>query len=249
MAHRPLWRAALPCALLIVAGVVSAPLAHAATDYEAEDATISQGAVNSDHPGFTGRGFVNYDNLVGSYVEWTIPNSSVSKADLVIRYANGADQSRNMDVTVNGTLVSGNQPYGGTGAWETWKTSTIRTELPAGNVKIRATAKTADGGPNVDRLTVSLVDSVPPSAPANLRSTGKTFNTTSLAWDAATDNVGVTGYDVYQHGQFMKSATGLSTTVEGLTPDTDYNMPGRPQDLLHTEQYLPILDGHPQVFE
>ncbi|GAB3904455.1 PQQ-dependent sugar dehydrogenase [Kibdelosporangium lantanae] len=222
MAHRPLWRAALPCALLIVAGVVSAPLAHAATDYEAEDATISQGAVNSDHPGFTGRGFVNYDNLVGSYVEWTIPNSSVSKADLVIRYANGADQSRNMDVTVNGTLVSGNQPYGGTGAWETWKTSTIRTELPAGNVKIRATAKTADGGPNVDRLTVSLVDSVPPSAPANLRSTGKTFNTTSLAWDAATDNVGVTGYDVYQHGQFMKSATGLSTTVEGLTPDTDY---------------------------
>ena len=224
MAHRPLWRAALPCALLIVAGVVSAPLAHAATDYEAEDATISQGAVNSDHPGFTGRGFVNYDNLVGSYVEWTIPNTSVSKADLVIRYANGTDQSRNMDVTVNGTLVSSNQAYGGTGAWETWKTSTVRTELPAGSVKVRATSRTADGGPNVDKLTVSLVDSVPPAAPANLRSTGKTFNTTSLAWDAATDNVAVTGYDVYQHGQFMKSVAGnvLSTTVEGLTPNTDY---------------------------
>src|SRR5690348_4643159 len=30
---------------------------------------------------------------------------------------------------------------------------------------------------------------------------------------------------------------------------TDYTMPGRSQDLLDTEQYLPVLDGHPQVFE
>jgi glucose/arabinose dehydrogenase len=70
---------------------------------------------------------------------------------------------------------------------------------------------------------VSAVDSVPPSAPANLRSTGKSSTTTSLAWDAATDNIAVTGYDVYQHGQLMKSVGNvLATTVDGLTPNTDY---------------------------
>ncbi|GAB3869362.1 serine hydrolase domain-containing protein [Kibdelosporangium lantanae] len=43
--------------------------------------------------------------------------------------------------------------------------------------------------------------------------------------------------------------SGIGEFYPDQAPITDYNMPGRPQDLLHTEQYLPILDGHPQVFE
>ncbi len=223
MAHRPLWRAILPCAMLLSTAVVTTPVAHAATDYQAEDATISQGVVESDHAGFTGRGFVNYDNLVGSYVEWTITNAAATSADLSLRWANGTTQNRAMDITVNGTLVADDRAFQGNNDWTSWQTTTLRTAIPAGTVKIRATAVTADGGPNVDRLTLSPVDSVPPQPPANLRSTGKTFNTTSLAWDAAVDNVGVTGYDVYQHGQLMKSVGNvLATTVDGLTPNTDY---------------------------
>src|SRR5207245_7553110 len=37
--------------------VVTAPI----NQYEAEGARISQGVVESNHPGFTGSGFVNYD--------------------------------------------------------------------------------------------------------------------------------------------------------------------------------------------
>jgi glucose/arabinose dehydrogenase len=224
VAPRPLRRAVIPCVAVVAGALLSAPVAIAATEHEAEDATISQGLVESNHAGFTGRGFVNYDNLVGSYVEWTVPSTAAGPADLTIRFANGTTANRAMDVTVNGVLVADDRAFNGTGAWTTWQTSTIRANLPAGSLKIRATATTVNGGPNVDRLTVSVVDGVAPSAPTNLRSTGTTHNTQSLAWDAATDNVGVTGYDVYQHGQLMKSVAGnvLATAVEGLTPDTEY---------------------------
>ncbi|MFJ8917094.1 fibronectin type III domain-containing protein [Amycolatopsis sp. NPDC102389] len=65
-------------------------------------------------------------------------------------------------------------------------------------------------------------DTTAPSAPGNARSTGTTSNSVSLAWDAATDNVGVTGYDVYNGSVLMTSVTGTSATVTGLSPDTSY---------------------------
>ncbi|MEV8532201.1 hypothetical protein [Streptomyces sp. NPDC051211] len=37
----------------------------AATTHEAENATISQGLAESNHTGYTGSGFVNYDNTTG----------------------------------------------------------------------------------------------------------------------------------------------------------------------------------------
>ena len=52
--------ALLALSLAVIAGVVASPQAVAATDYQAENATISQGVVESNHAGFTGTGFVNY---------------------------------------------------------------------------------------------------------------------------------------------------------------------------------------------
>ena len=42
------------------------------TDYESENAVISQGVVESNHAGYSGTGFVNFDNVVGSYVEYSV---------------------------------------------------------------------------------------------------------------------------------------------------------------------------------
>lgn len=33
---------------------------------------MMHGAVEANHAGFTGTGFVNYANEIGSYVEWTV---------------------------------------------------------------------------------------------------------------------------------------------------------------------------------
>ncbi|TCO53432.1 PQQ-dependent sugar dehydrogenase [Actinocrispum wychmicini] len=195
--------------------------APAGNDFEAEDATIVQGVVAANHTGFSGRGFVDYTNVAGSYVEWTV--NGPGAADLVIRYANGTTVNRPMDIAVNGTTVAANMAFNSTGTWDQWQTATVHATLTSGPNKIRATATTANGGPNVDKLSVSNTDSESPSPPQNLRSTGHTSSSTSLAWDAATDNVGIAGYEIYQHGQHMKSVGNvLAATVDGLDPDTDY---------------------------
>lgn len=65
-------------------------------------------------------------------------------------------------------------------------------------------------------------DTQAPSVPANPRSTGTTADSVSLAWDASTDNTGVSGYDVYNGGTLATSVGGTTATVTGLAADTAY---------------------------
>ncbi|MFZ3495439.1 glycosyl hydrolase family 8 [Streptomyces sp. 5.8] len=73
-------------------------------------------------------------------------------------------------------------------------------------------------------------DTTPPSAPGSLRSTATTASSVSLAWNAATDNVGVTGYDVYRGTTRVAAATGTSYTDTGLTASTGYGYTVRARD-------------------
>jgi hypothetical protein len=145
-----------------------APTTTVTTDYQAENATISQGVVESNHLGFTGTGFVNYDNVVGSYVEWTVSAASAGTTTVEIRYANGSTTNRPMDIRVNSALVAGGVAFNPTGNWDTWANQTVIVTLAAGTNKVRATATTTNGGPNVDRLRVSApagTTSPPPPPP------------------------------------------------------------------------------------
>ncbi|WP_127603793.1 chitinase [Paenibacillus chibensis] len=65
-------------------------------------------------------------------------------------------------------------------------------------------------------------DQQAPTAPANLRSTAVTSSSIALAWDASTDNVGVTGYNVYQGTTQVMTVTGTTATVTGLAAGTAY---------------------------
>ncbi len=143
-------------ALSLTAGTLAptGPAAAATTVYQAENATISQGVVESNWPGFTGTGFVNYNSIAGSYVEWTVTTAQAGTGKLSIRYANGGTTSRPMDITVNGVLVADEHAFPPTGAWSTWQTVATTATLNTGTNTIRATATTASGGPNVDSLAV-----------------------------------------------------------------------------------------------
>lgn len=55
-------------------------------------------------------------------------------------------------------------------------------------------------------------DVTPPSAPANLAFTQPGGGQIALTWSASTDNVGVTGYDVYANNVLRTSVTGTSYT-------------------------------------
>ncbi len=73
-------------------------------------------------------------------------------------------------------------------------------------------------------------DTTPPTAPANLTSPSKTSTSVSLSWTASTDNVGVTGYDVYRGTTLAGSSTGTSYTATGLTASTAYSFTVRAKD-------------------
>ena len=126
----------------------------AAVTHEAENAAVSQGVVESNHAGFTGSGFVNYNNNTGSYVQWTVNAAQAGSASLTIRYANGTTTNRPMDITVNGAAAATSRAFPGTGAWSTWQDASVTVTLGAGANTIRATATTANGGPNVDHLAM-----------------------------------------------------------------------------------------------
>nr|BFE85899.1 hypothetical protein GCM10020093_085000 [Planobispora longispora] len=71
----------------------------------------------------------------------------------------------------------------------------------------------------------------PPAAPGNLRSPVKTTKTVSLAWDASTPgSLPVTGYEVYNGTAPAATVTGTSTTLTGLTPDTEYTFTVKAKD-------------------
>ncbi|GGN87738.1 hypothetical protein GCM10011579_080890 [Streptomyces albiflavescens] len=126
----------------------------AAADYQAEDATISQGAVATNHLNYTGSGFADYTNVAGSYVEFTVDAAAAGQAGLQFRYANGTTTDRPMDISVNGTVVASNVSFPATANWDTWVTKTVNASLNGGTNTIRATATTANGGPNLDKLTL-----------------------------------------------------------------------------------------------
>lgn len=71
----------------------------------------------------------------------------------------------------------------------------------------------------------TVTDTQAPTAPSNLRSTGVTSSSVALAWNASTDNVGVTGYRVLRGTTQVATVSGstLSYTVTGLTANTGYS--------------------------
>ncbi|MEE4546351.1 RICIN domain-containing protein [Streptomyces sp. V4-01] len=64
-------------------------------------------------------------------------------------------------------------------------------------------------------------DTTAPSAPSNLTATASSTSV-ALNWSASTDNVGVTGYQVFRGSTQVGTATGTSYTDSGLSASTSY---------------------------
>ena len=89
-------------------------------------------------------------------------------------------------------------------------------------------AKDAAGNVSAASSTISVTTSSPtadtqaPTVPTNLASSSITESSVVLSWTASTDNVGVTGYDIYRNGSLLASTTSTSYSVTGLTASTTY---------------------------
>lgn len=87
------------------------------------------------------------------------------------------------------------------------------TNMAATDLWFAPTSAPAPGGDTVD-----------PTAPTNLTASAITTTGFSVDWDASTDNVGVTGYDVYRDGTLAGSVTVTTANISGLTADTAYSI-------------------------
>ncbi|MFD0775414.1 glycosyl hydrolase family 18 protein, partial [Streptomonospora algeriensis] len=75
-------------------------------------------------------------------------------------------------------------------------------------------------------------DTEAPSVPGGLQATDRSADSVTLSWDAATDDVGVAGYEVLRGGEVATATTGTATTTTlgGLQADTEYTLSVRAYD-------------------
>ncbi|MEW7278743.1 fibronectin type III domain-containing protein [Aquimarina sp. 2201CG1-2-11] len=70
--------------------------------------------------------------------------------------------------------------------------------------------------------TLPEADTEAPTEPTGLTAGNETQTTIDLAWTGSTDNVGVTGYEVYQGDVMIATVEGTRYQVTGLTAGTEY---------------------------
>ena len=73
-------------------------------------------------------------------------------------------------------------------------------------------------------------DTQAPTVPTALAASAVVETGFTLSWTASTDNVGVTGYDIYSNGSLAGSSSGNSYNVSGLIGTTTYAMTVRAKD-------------------
>ncbi len=173
--------AAILAAALVAGGLVaSGPASAASTLYEAEQATIFHGVVESNHLGFTGTGFVNSYNEIGAYVEFAVDMATSGSFTLSIRYANGTTTSRPGTVSLNGTVVA-TPAFSPTTSWDAWAVASVPVVLASGTNLIRLTSTTVNGLPNVDSMAVSDGQTTGPDwSDAMVDSTMKRFSPSTV---------------------------------------------------------------------
>ena len=170
----------------------------------------------------------------------TVPNTAVS-------YAGGSSQTVTWAVagtTANGVNCANVDVLISTNGGTTWST------LLAGTPNDGTQAVTMPNTPSTTcrimvkgtnhiffdvsnanfTITAGSSDTVAPTAPT-LSASGTTSNATNLSWTGATDNVAVTGYDVYRNGTLIGSTTTATTyAATGLTASTTYTFNVRAKD-------------------
>ncbi len=126
--------------------------------FYAADQKISEGAEETTNAGYAYDAYVNLDNKVGSFIEWTVSVPIDGNYLCTFNIANGSANNRAMKIEVNDNKDYWIQPFLTTSAWTTWQERAIVLPLKAGKNIIRTTSDTAEGGPNFDYLRAEWTD-------------------------------------------------------------------------------------------
>ena len=114
-------------------------------------------------------------------------------------------------------------------SFSTWSGDTAFVDDPTANTAI-ITMPAED----ITVMALYKPDSNPdtqaPSIPSGLSASHITQTTIDLQWNAASDNIGVTGYNIYQDGSLVTTVTDTGTAISGLSPATEYEFTVKAKD-------------------
>ncbi len=154
-------------------------------------------------------------------------------------YAVWIDYNKDGDFTDSGELVWSRTP---TNASSVSGTFTVPAGATEGATRMRVSMKynavptsceTFTYG-EVEDYTVIIGGTAPdtqaPTAPTNLTAANVAQTSLTLNWTASTDNVGVTGYDVFSGSTNIGTVTGTTANITGLTANTAYTFTVKAKD-------------------
>jgi chitodextrinase len=107
-----------------------------------------------------------------------------------------------------------------------------------------------DQSVHIDKVTVSkepfpAPDAEPPSVPTGIQAIGQSTTSILVSWTASTDNVGVTGYEVYRNTTQVGTSSATNYTDTGLSASTSYSYTVSAYDAVgnHSAQSAPPVVG------
>lgn len=127
---------------------------------EAETATRVGVTTNTNHPGYTGTGFVDGFDAVGESITWSISFPETGDYSLDFRYANDIGSTATRNVYVDGVLL-GQVSFSDQANWDTWAHDAWiqKTSLTAGTHTVKLAYDSGNSGAiNVDHLTLGTFD-------------------------------------------------------------------------------------------
>jgi endoglucanase len=137
------------------------------------------------------------------------------------------------------------------GAWDPsndWSIAGVNT-TPGGTPALVTRIPLYDNGTRVwgTEPSGSTPDTQAPTAPGNFRVTGTTSSSVSLAWNASTDDVGVTGYQVTRGTTVVGNTSALTFTDSGLAASTAYSYAVRALDASGKQSSAATVSGTTQA--
>ena len=193
---------------VVVGSLSNSSQASGYTDFTSKSVSLESGRSYSISltPSYAGSAYSEYWRI---WIDLN-GNGSFDSNELVF------DAGSTSKTTVNGTITI---PTG---------TAPITTRMRV-SMKYNAapTACEAFGYGEVEDYTVKISgsssDTQAPTTPTGLTGSNITSSSVQLSWNASTDNVGVTGYDVYMGGSLLGTVTSNSANITDLSAGTYYS--------------------------
>jgi hypothetical protein len=219
----------------VVAALVHAPPALAAGPNLAAGKTFSASSFTDVYPaGNAGDGSANtyWESNNNAFPQWLQvdlgTSTQVNQAILKLPPAtawNTRTQTLSIQGSTNGTSFSDLKASAGY-SFNPSSGNAVTIDFTAASarfVRLNFTGNTAWPAGQLSELEIYgpvSGDSQAPGAPGGLAYTQPASGQIRLTWNASTDNVGVTGYDVYANGQLRSSVAGNVLTFTDNQPDS-----------------------------